>query len=247
VKRCPVEVVGPDLHHVAGVDDEGTRDRFDVDPAVAVADLEAPDLVLQQYRQSARVGVMVQSHVAEFGDCGAFVGPQGVAEGVVVEAHEPGVVGSEVAVQAVGGFPETFGEQVKERDGEFLARAQVLGQCGLEARQLGPLVGPIHTVVVGPVIGAEFGVGDLGEVQDFLEVAPVLGELAIVVAAGVIPGPRYGAFARGRKSEESAGLRPDPLDQLSGQAMADDLEETELRGGIGDPADWVRRGQIDDW
>ncbi len=58
-----IDIVGPDLHHVPGINHHGVFDHGDVVPISITMNLEAANLILQQNSQATRVRVMVNSKI----------------------------------------------------------------------------------------------------------------------------------------------------------------------------------------
>ena len=63
VQSRAIAVVGPHLHHVAGIDHECAGHRRHVVPVTVTINLQPAYIVLQQHGQCARVGVMMHTHV----------------------------------------------------------------------------------------------------------------------------------------------------------------------------------------
>lgn len=63
VQGRPIDIVRPDLNHIADIDDEGAGDRFHIVPESVLEDLKAADLVLDEDRHRTGVAVMMDAEI----------------------------------------------------------------------------------------------------------------------------------------------------------------------------------------
>ena len=77
-------------------------DRRNVVPVAVFENLEAADVVLQQDRQCAGVGVVVDAEVRGTSRCSTLDDASGSLNGIVVETDEAGMIAAEVPGQEIG-------------------------------------------------------------------------------------------------------------------------------------------------
>lgn len=109
------DVVAPALQQVAGVDDDGAGDRGGAHPgALGALDLQAADVVLEQQRDGAVVGVLARAHLVRVGP------PHALLDRRVVQQPQRVVAVRRVTVEEVLGQPHA------QRDGPHHAHVQLL-------------------------------------------------------------------------------------------------------------------------
>ena len=121
-----VLIVGPDLHGVAEVDDDGVGQGWHVDPSVGGGFcLESAGVVLEEQGEHTRIGVVAEGGWSEFGEPLALIGRHRIADGVVVEANGRGRALIEEAeffggvfvaeAERVADHAERVGRELRER------------------------------------------------------------------------------------------------------------------------------------
>ena len=220
VQRRAIPVVGPYLHDIADVDEQRTGARLHQVPRAVAMHLQRGVAVLQQHRERPRIGVRMNAELSVRRQKLGIGARRFVADGVVVETQK-----ARVPIAAGRIHRRRIAEVLPDR-GRQASRKLLEGRIQLldrraKLRQVGR---PLRA------IAGELTVLDRRtDVEDLLPVAPVLRQLAIVVAPRVRRRALDPTLRRRRQREKTAHRVQRLVKARLGHAVPRHVKKTPLR------------------